>query len=264
MKQPKCIISRRREEILRYLKEHEKASVEELSGLCGVSQLTIRRDLDALEELNTISRYFGGAQYLENTGVPTPFEEKEGSNHLEKEVIAAEASKYIENGATVFMNSGTTIQQVLSRITSKDVTVITNNALAYQYCNAINGSIICTGGVYTDLTKAYIGSLAADIIGRTYADACILGVNGISADSGLTTSELQETIITQKMAEQCQGKVIVVADGSKVGRTYSFVSLEIKNVDILITDSSADVAEVERLRRLGLEIIVRDVDKGIA
>lgn len=256
MKQSKYAISKRREYILSYLRENGETKVEKLSELCQVSALTIRRDLDALEAINAVARSFGSAQLASQADGPTTFEEKETAHHWEKVRIAAEAAKYIPDGSTVFMNSGTTVLQVLKVLQDRDVTVVTNNALAYQFGSRSKGLIICTGGTYLDLTKAYVGDFASDIVSKIYADVCILGVNGISAVSGLTTSVLQETIINEKMSDRCLGKIIVVADGSKVGRTYSFVSLPIHRVDLLITDASADAEEIERLRSIGLEIVI--------
>lgn len=256
MKQSQIIISKRRENIMEHIRKNGKSRVEELSALCNVSSLTIRRDLDALERSNLVIRYFGGAELAGKEMQLVRFEEKAIANQLEKEQIAAEARKYIKDGATVFMNSGTTVLQILKNLQSRNVTIITNNALAYQFADKIHGVIISTGGMYTSLTKAYIGDFATDIVDKIYADICILGVNGISAANGVTTSVLQETIINKKMAERKTGKVIVVADGSKVGKTFSFVSLETSQVDILITDVTADPLEVEKLRGLGVEVCI--------
>lgn len=256
MKQSKYTISNRRERILGYLRENEHAKVEELSQLCQVSPLTIRRDLDALEDIHAIRRNFGGAHLLPSMKNPVTFEEKTNAYYREKEKIAAEAGRYIKEGTTVFMNSGTTVLRVLHGIADRNVTVVTNNALAYEYANNFKGEIICTGGIYSDVTKDYVGDFAVNIVNKIYADTCILGVNGINALSGVTTSVLQETIVNNKMAERCMGKVIIVADGSKIGKTYSFASIKLSRIDLLITDSTADAEEIEKLRNTGLEISI--------
>ncbi len=256
MKQSKYVISKRREQILNYLRENGETRVEKLSELCQVSPLTIRRDLSALEESRAVLRSFGSVQLAGNSDGPATFEEKEITHRREKVKIAAEAGKHIPESATVFMNSGTTVLEVLKVVGNRNITVVTNNALAYTCCKHGGAQIICTGGTYFDLTKAYVGDFAGDIVGKIYADVCILGVNGISTEGGLTTSVLQETIINEKMAERCLGKVIVVADGSKIGRTYSFVSLSLNRVGLLITDASADVEEIDKLRGAGVDVVI--------
>lgn len=256
MKQSKGKISDRREQILNYLREHKSAKVEELGDLCQVSVLTIRRDLVALEGMQLLRRNYGGAELVKEVRIPVPFEEKSRSYHKEKQKIAAAAGRYIKEGMTVFMNSGSTVLEVLDAIQNQDVTVVTNNALAYRYASEFKGEIICTGGEYSAITKDYVGNFAVSIVGKIYADICILGVNGIDAVSGVTTSVLKETMVNEKMAERCMGKVIVVADGSKIGKTCNFVSVKLDRVDLLITDASVDPVEAERLRNAGLEILI--------
>lgn len=259
MKQSKFVISTRRDTILTYLRNHGTAKVDELSTLCGVSALTIRRDLDALEQSGMVIRNFGGVKLMPLSGSVTPFEKKEIDHHAEKAVIAKAAGALVGDGATVFINSGTTVLQVLRSITSQNVTVVTNNALAYQYENQLHGTIICTGGTYARLTQSYVGDLAADLVNKIYADVCILGVNGIDSVRGVTTAILQETMINRNMVNRCLGPVIVVADGSKIGKTYSFASLDLQQVNILITDASAEPLEIEKFRNAGIDVRIEPV-----
>ena len=259
MKQSKFVISTRRDTILTYLHNHGTAKVDELSVLCGVSPLTIRRDLDALEQSNMVIRNFGGVQLMPLSGGITPFEKKEIDHPAEKAAIAKAAGAFIGDGSTVFINSGTTVLQVLKSITSQDVTVVTNNALAYQYEEQMHGTIICTGGTYTKLTRSYVGELAADLVNKVYADICILGVNGIDSVRGVTTAILQETMINQNMVNRCLRPVIVVADGSKIGKTFSFASLDLHQVNILITDASADPNELEKFRNVGIDVRIESL-----
>lgn len=259
MKQSKYVISTRRDTILTYLHNHTSAKVDELSELCGVSPLTIRRDLDALEQSGMVIRNFGGVKLMPLSSSVTPFEKKEIDHHDEKAKIAKAACALIGDGSTVFVNSGTTVLQVIRSITSRDVTIVTNNALAYQYEEQFHGTIICTGGTYTKLTRSYVGELAADLVNKVYADVCILGVNGIDSVRGVTTAILQETMINQNMVNRCLGPVIVVADGSKIGKTYSYASLNLQQVNILITDTSADPLEIEKFRNAGIDVRIESV-----
>ncbi|MDO4573224.1 MAG: DeoR/GlpR transcriptional regulator, partial [Clostridia bacterium] len=91
---------------------------------------------------------------------------------------------------------------------------------------------------------------------RVYATKCILGVNGITAEDGITTSIHQETSINSLMLRRCKGERIVVADSSKVGHSYDFISASIDMIDCLITDSDADEADLERLRAAGVKVLV--------
>lgn len=105
------------------------------------------------------------------------------------------------------------------------------------------------------MTKACHGDFATNVINQIYANLSILGVNGITAENGATTSNLQETIVNGKMVERCTGKVIIIADSSKIGKTHSFTSAQIQDIDILITGADADPEELRRIREKVLKSI---------
>jgi DeoR/GlpR family transcriptional regulator of sugar metabolism len=254
LKQSKYVIEKRRNEIVELLHREGKQQVKNLSTYFDISPLTIRRDLAALEDQGIIERVHGGA-CIKKLPVPlTDFTDKQAIHHYEKEQIARYALSYIQDGSTVFMNSGTTILQLLKLLDNRYVNIVTNNVLAYQYCQNLKGDLIYTGGTYKDTTKACYGDFATNVIGQIYGNLCILGVNGISAENGVTTSQLQETIVNGKMIDQCTGKIIIIADSSKIGKTFSFTSAKIENIDILITGSDADAEELQKIKEKGVEI----------
>ncbi len=254
LKQSKHVIEKRRNEIIELLHREGDQQVQTLSEHFQASPLTIRRDLTALENQGIIERIYGGAR-LKKTPAPLPdFADKQAIHNYEKEQIARYALSYIKDGDTIFMNSGTTILQLLKQVDNRFINVVTNNILAYQCCPHIKGELIYTGGTYKDTTKACHGDFATNVISQIYANLCILGVNGINADNGATTSQLQETIVNGKMIEQCTGKVIIIADSSKIGKTFSFTSAKIQDIDILITGSEADPEELRKIREKGVEI----------
>lgn len=185
----------------------------------------------------------------------SPFVNKQSTHNFEKEQIARYAASYVQEGSTIFMNSGTTILHLLKLLNYRFLTIVTNNLLAYECCSQLKGNLIYTGGVYNDTSKACLGDLAITVLNQIYANLCILGVNGFSADSGATASLLQEAVLNGKMIERCSGKVIVIADSSKIGKTYSFTSAKLQNIDILITGSGADPEEIKRIREQGLKCI---------
>lgn len=254
MKQSKHIIEKRRNEIVELLHQSGTQQVQTLSEYFQTSPLTIRRDLAELEKQGIIERIYGGAR-LKKAPEPLPdFADKQAIHNYEKEQIAQYALSYIQDGDTIFMNSGTTILQLLKLLNHRAINIVTNNILAYECCPQLKGDLIYTGGTYTNTTKACHGDFATNVISQIYANLCILGVNGISADSGATTSRLQETIVNGKMIERCTGKTIIVADSSKIGKTFSFTSAQIQDIDILITGSEADPEELKKIKEKGVQI----------
>ena len=116
-----------------------------------------------------------------------------------------------------------------------------------------------TGGECRSRSKSLVGSYALNVVNSIYGNACILGVNGISSTCGTTTSVYQETSINEAMVKRCNGPVIIAADGSKVGKSYNFISIPIQDIDILITDPSADPAELEKIAGKGIKVITVDI-----
>lgn len=258
MKQSRAVIQQRREGILRLLKERGEIQVAELSENFSASDMTIRRDLQEMEQRGLLARFHGGARLLRQAEAPAFFEEKDSSQMHEKAQIAAVIASLIEPGTTLFCNAGTTTLAVMNRLRDKNLRIITNNAMAQVALGGSDVELISTGGQYSSTTRSYYGDFSTHVIGKVHADYCILGANGISLAGGLTTAVYNETEINGLMAKRCQGKRIVAADGSKVGRTFCFTSVPLHKLDILVTDSSADPEELDRIRDSGLEVILAD------
>lgn len=260
MNQTREAISQRQKKLLDYLKEHNTARVSDLCRHLDVSEITVRRDLNELENQKLLERFHGGARIKKiKPENDVAFEEKGVRHEAQKNAIGREAAHLVENGSTVFLNSGSTTLAALKYLNEKNVRIITNNALAPTKIYNDKIELILTGGECRCRSKSLIGDQAVTMVGNVLADICILGVNGISAESGTTTSIHQETAINDMMVKNCHGPVIVVADGSKIGRTYDFISIDISRIDILITDSGANAAELDKIREKGVRVIIINV-----
>lgn len=256
MKQSRTVILQRREKILSQLLNKGEVYVKDLCQLFGTSEITIRRDLHDLEQRGLLKRFHGGAKTKQRNQEVAYFEDKRTSKRHEKDLIADALASMIEPGSTVFFNAGTTTLAVMSRIKDHNVRVITNNAMAPSVLAGGACEFICTGGEYQDRTKAFCGDLSTFIISKVYADICILGVNGVSMSGGVTTNVYNETQLNEIMSKRCQGKTIIAADGSKIGKTFCFTCMPLTQVDILVTDNTADMDEIKKIKQLGLEVIV--------
>lgn len=258
MKQSRHEIQIRQEHLLDYLKTHHTIRVPEASKLLQVSELTIRRDLEALEKKNLLHRFHGGATINQAiTEHEPPLEEKKIQHESTKAKIARQAAALIPDGATVFLNSGSTTLTTMKYLDNRKVRIITNNSLAPSVITSEKIDLIITGGECRSRAKSLVGEHALLALNAVYADYCILGVNGISA-AGTTTSVYQETAINEAMVRRCNGTVIIVADGSKIGKSKNFTSVSIHDIDILITDTGADKAALDELAATGIRIILVD------
>ena len=261
MKQSRQMIEERRSEIVQLLSQRDRMRVEELSKHFRVSELTIRRDLEELEKKEKVVRFFGGAQIRRVEDVINTFPEKAVSHMEEKRLIAARASQFAENEMSIFMNSGTTVLETMKCLKDKNVVIITNNALAGMTMGNCSCDILCTGGVYYADSCSYVGEYAGNLVQTTYADLALMGVNGLSAEAGITTSVFQETVLIQSMLRRCGGRKVVLADSSKIGCVRKYKSVDIDSVDVVVTTSKADPGAVERIREVGVEVIFADLDQ---
>lgn len=228
-----------------------------MSEIFQVSQVTIRRDLEYLESKGLISRYFGGAKIL--NAVAAEQEPQLDVLMAKKHAIVKKAAEMLEDGDTIFMNSSSTALLILSHIRNKHVTIITNNANCLTVDRDPCVDLILTGGEIYGNKKSLVGVYALNAISKVACAKCIIGVSGISADGGITSSILPETAINYAMISNTKGPKIVVADSSKVGTIQNFHSCDLSSVTHLITDTDADENELSKIRKAGVEVILVDV-----
>ena len=256
MKQSKDTIEYRQNQVLKYLQRDGVISVENLCRELQVSPVTLRRDLAALEEKKIIERFHGGARLLRSLPDEEDLYVKRLSTHSgEKKAIAQRAAELISSGDTIFLSSSSTALQTLSYLGTKKVRVITNNTLAASFKYTSNIELILTGGEHSFQRQSLYGEFASYVISKIRATKCILGGNGIDAEHGITTTHYFESPINRQMLEQCSGTKIIVADGSKIGYCEGFVYCDINQIDILITDQSANKAKLAEIEAAGVQVI---------
>lgn len=250
------VTSLRRQKLLDQLEGQDALRVSDLAKGFKVSELTIRRDLDELVEKGLVERFHGGARLLDRFKLETPFQEKPYFYAAEKEAIAAAAAQFVKEDETVLLNGGTTTLAVLRHLRRHNIRIVTNNAAAPTEIGDSNIELILLGGEYRPKSRSLFGDLTTLALNQIHASTCILGTNGISANTGLTTSVYPEAAINRLMAEHCMGNLIVVADGSKIGVTSNFDSVSLSKVKVLITDSSANQDELAAIRGSGVKTII--------
>ncbi len=230
--------------------------VAELSELLGVTEMTIRRDLELLEKKGLIERTHGGAIYNDKIGLEPQFAQKSALRQAEKRAIGQLAASLIEEGDTIFVNSGSTTIEFLKQLNTPRVKVITNNPLAPIHINSETLSVILTGGEMRRESFTLVGELAIKAIKSVYANKAIIGIDGFSIKYGITNSTQAESWINRLMIMNTHGAVILVADSSKLGRVANFKTAPMSAVSILVTDSGMDTANVAEFERLGIKVMI--------
>ena len=253
MKNNRGAIQKRQMQLLHYLKENGSGDVAQMSELLGVSPITIRRDLDELASRSLVTRYFGGARYLqveEDEDEPAYLETT--TRHLEqKRAIAQRAAQLLEDGDIVFINSSSTALLIYPYIQAKSIMIVTNNGRSLLAQRASGVELVLTGGEVYGNKQSLVGQFALDTLARITATKCILGVSGISVKGGITSRIIQETAINQMMLNRCSSK-IVVADSTKIGVEHNFFSGKIGDINRLITDTGAGADILEDIRSAGI------------
>ena len=252
MAEGKLKIDIRRKKILEILKRDGKVFVSELCKTLGVTPVTIRTDLDTLESDGYVERISGGAVYLGDgaslrTDIPKLHE---------KEEIAEKVVAMIKDGDTVFINSGTTTEVVASALMVRHgLNIVTNSlAAAAALRGASSFRIIMLGGELNAQYGFTYGADAEEKLGSIHADWAILSVDGVSADSGITTYHAEEAAINRIMIERSE-RALITADYTKIGRT-GFMKICDTRADIaIVTNTDSDTAELSRLSECGVLVI---------
>lgn len=252
-------IEERRRKIISLLRENEQMTVKEISSAFNISEVTVRRDLETLAAKNLIERTHGAARLNQTFIKEMPYFVDKRAKYLEeKERIARKAAERIENEDVVFVNSGTTVLFLPKYITSPDVKIVTNNPCMATTEGGESINLIITGGERYPQTQSLVGDIALYALSKMKASKCILSANGISFDYGITSAYYMETAINSMMLDRCSGEKILIADSSKIGRSFSFISAGIEMIDTLITDGNADEEELLKISRAGVNIVIAD------
>ena len=232
------IPAQRRQRIQELLDRDQVVQNGFLSEILQVSEATIRRDLDWLEQEGRLERTHGGATLSQRMDLEPEYHYSAQAHPTEKAHIGALAAGLVEEGDVIFVNSGTTATQVVRHIRERvDVTVITTNVSAVLEA-PVNDDIelVLLGGSYRARARSVAGRFATDCLRQVYASKAFIGVDGISFKYGYTTPMSAEAEIARLMIERTQGPVIVVADHSKWGVVANFEIAQFDQIQTIVTD----------------------------
>lgn len=257
-------IDDRRAQVLAAVERHGFARVADLSAAFGVSTVTVRADLDALEVEGSVRRVRGGAMPAGAVGPgERSFEETQVEAAPQKARIARAAADLVEPGMSVLLDVGTTTaaiaRELVRRDDLRDVTVVTNGlSIALALEPAIPRiQVVLTGGTLRPLQHSLVAPLGDLLLSRIHADLALIGCNGVDAVAGITNVNLPEAEVKRSMVASA-ARVVVVADGSKIGRASLGEVASVQEVDLVITDQGAPATALDELESLedGPRIVV--------
>lgn len=255
MKSSHKTIRDRRDKIIDLLNTKTSLLVKEISNELDVSEITIRRDLTALEKMGLVRREHGKAMIIQKTGTEDYNEEIESL----KNAIAKKAAEFVKDGDTLFINTGSTALSSLKHLENKRVTIVTNNVKVASLDHNPNSTVILSGGEIRFPKEALVGDIAIESFSKMSSDITIIGCSGFSIENGITTPVLHEAKINSLIIERTKGLVIVVADYRKIGFSSNFTSANIKDINYLITDTFASPEVIRKIEELGVQVIQVEV-----
>ncbi|WP_278984280.1 DeoR/GlpR family DNA-binding transcription regulator [Segatella bryantii] len=251
------LAAERREKILEMLREDGHVKVSELSKVFGISEVTIRQDLEKLEEEQQLRRVHGGA-ILNNAGNNVREFSLVTRDHQDaKQAIAREAVKLIKNGDTIILDSGSTTTEIAHLIMGfTNLTVITNALNIAMILGSNPGiNLLVTGGEFKSPTLSLTGQKAADFFVNLHADKVFLATAGINIETGLTYPSVSDLVVKKAMIDASE-HVYLVADSSKIGKSAFACLGSLSLVDTIITDDAMTLKDQDLLLRQNIDIVI--------
>ncbi len=252
----------RQKRILEILNTSGAVWVSKLSTELGVTEETIRRDLEKLEKQESLVRTHGGAVPITDSSYELSLEKRKQTNSEVKEQLAKAAAEHLLPGDTIFLDSSTTTFFMAKEIKKmKNITVITNSLrIVQELSDAEAIKVIAVGGLVSN-NQSFVGSIAEKAIQHDFfADKFFFSSKGVSADVGILESNEQECAIKQKMLKNANKKYFL-CDSSKVGKVGFYKLIPLEKLDYFITDSELDTSYHEKFSEYGINYIQYKIKK---
>jgi len=246
----------RRLKILETVAEEQTIQVVELATRFQVSEMTIRRDIKRLERDGFLRRTYGGATAHLTRSLDLAFNARALQSAREKRLIGMAAAGLVADASSLFIGIGTTCEQFGRYIQARsELTVVTGSLpIASQLGTRALHTVVLGGTVRRDELSC-VGPAAAATLNRYRFDIAVIGAAGLSVEAGITDMVDEEADI-HRQAVALARRVVVLADGSKLGQVALASVAPAASIDVLVTDPSADSHQLDALRDLGIEIVL--------
>ncbi|MEI8658523.1 MULTISPECIES: DeoR/GlpR family DNA-binding transcription regulator [Vibrio] len=242
----------RQNQIVQLVNERKRIQVTELVELIGVSGVTIRQDLNFLEQEGYLKRVHGAATTLQSDDI---------DNRLEvhfniKQSLANKAADLVARNETVLIEGGSA-NALLARTLAErgDVTIVTPSAYIAHLIRNTSANIILLGGVYQHQGESLVGPLTKLCIENIHFSTAFLGVDGFHQDTGFTSRDMMRADIASTILAK-QRRNIILTDSSKFGQIYPSTIGRFDQISILLTDDNASQSDLSFLKQQGIEVIL--------
>ncbi|MDB5052218.1 MAG: hypothetical protein JWM44_268 [Bacilli bacterium] len=248
----------RRQILHNYLARHGGSTIKELSDQFGVSDMTIRRDLELLEHQGHVARSHGGAIYVNKLLGEPALPDKQAMNPDVKEKLASYAAeRFVSNGDVLIMEGGTTVLRMAAYLKQSQLTLMTNGLDALQQLRmaAERNTILCCGGVLRGPSSTFVGPVAESFFTQYHAHTAFLSALCFTVDAGFTDPNLMDTQVKKAMIRSA-AKTVMLLDSSKMGNRSFATVAQLDEVSVLVTDRGVPEHVRHACEEAGVELHV--------
>ncbi len=247
----------RRKKIIDELHEQDEVTVTGLSAKLGVSDVTIRKDLQQLDDQGYLTRVRGGAVFSGRGQLELRFAARQQLSLDEKRRMAAHAVDNVRPGSTIFLDGSSTVFQMTRLLRdTRGLTVITNGLhAALELSFAEDVTTIVVGGILRPQSSSLVDLLTPELLQRLHVDVAFMSCQGFTIEHGLMESDLREAQLKRSMGLAAQ-KVFGLADHTKLGDVFIASSMLADEIDLLITDSGIDKEYQKAIESYGMKLAI--------
>ncbi len=253
------MLNERRTKIRDYIDSHNEATLKELKELCGnCSNMTLWRDLNALEQEGAIRRTRGGALSMRSIQPDAEglYSLRAQENTIEKRAIARAAVEFVLPSHALYLDAGSTIMELAKLLGDQHFTIITSGAnIAIELSKRRSCSVIGLGGQISGNTLSFSGPQAEALLDYVNIDTAIMATSGYSKTGGFTSGSFSESEIKRKVIEKAS-KVIMLMDKSKLNRSLPFTFATLSEIGMLITDAPLPKDLELQAKSKGVKVII--------
>ena len=245
-------------EMEQYIMEKETVSLEHLAERFQISINTVRRDLNELLKRGRISKVYGGVSAV-SQAAPLPMSVRSAKNNDAKQKIGRIAAELINDGDTLFLDSGSTVLCMLPHLASrKNITIITHSlSVMCEASKYPSLQLISLGGLYNHTTSSFVGISTLEALSSITPCAACMAATGVSLEHGLTNTTYFEAEIKRKVVQNC-GRVILMADHSKFNYSSTISFYRFEDLSAVVTDRQPPKEYMEAAKQHHTALLYED------
>ena len=248
------LVAERHQKIGEIINNKGSIRVSELSTLFGVTEETIRRDLEKLENEGILQRSHGGAVSVRENQTEVPYFEREITNVEEKKAIAHEALNYIQPSDRIILDASTTAWYMAKILPDIPLTVLTNSIkVSMELANKEKIEVISTGGILQSRSLSFVGPLTEQSLSFYHVNKAFISCKGIHLDHGISDTHEMQALLKRKMID-ISDQVYVMVDYSKFEKRAFTRITSLNAIDLVITDAQTDSKHIQQLKELSVEV----------